>query len=165
MFAGLIFAKVHLEYLECRSYLPSIGIFIALGIVLNEIIKGKGTSILMKSFMPVIAIFSFISYNYSGDFADGMAYYSSLIKSNSGDAYAFSQRGCWYLRLKDYDLALNDFDNAIKASPTFSDPYFNKGVIYHFMDDHVKAEHFLSLALKYDTLYPKTASLNEEGVH
>jgi tetratricopeptide (TPR) repeat protein len=162
MFAGLIFAKVHFDYLECRAYVPAIGIFIALGVLLNEIIKGKGINILLKSFIPVIAIFSFISYNYSLEFKDTIALYSSLIKSNPGNAYALSQRGCEYLKQKNFDLALSDFDNSIKASPTFSDPYFNKGVIYHFMNDHAQAEHFLSLALKYDTLYPETASLNEQ---
>jgi Tfp pilus assembly protein PilF len=161
MFAGLIFAKVHSDYLECRAYLPSIGIFIALSVLLNEIIKGKGINILLKSFIPVIVIFSFISYNYSGDFTDTIAFYTSLIKSNPGNAYALSQRGSEYLNTKNFDLALADFDNSIKASPTFSDPYFNKGAIYHFMNDHLKAEHFLSLALNYDTLYPETASLNE----
>jgi tetratricopeptide (TPR) repeat protein len=162
MFAGLIFAKVHFDYLECRAYVPAIGISIAFGVLLNEIIKGKGINILLKSFIPVIAIFSFISYNYSLEFKDTIALYSSLIKSNPGNAYALSQRGSEYLKQKNFDLALIDFDNSIKASPTFSDPYFNKGVIYHFMNDHAQAEHFLSLALKYDTLYPETASLNEE---
>jgi protein O-mannosyl-transferase len=162
MFAELTFAKVHLDYLECRSYLPSIGIFIALGVLLNETIKGMRVNILVKSFIPVLIIFSYISYNYSRDFADGGTFYSSLIKSNPVDAYALSQRGSWYLRTNSFDLALADFDNSIKASPTFSDPYFNKGVMYHFMDDHLQAEHFLSLALHYDTLYPVTASLNEE---
>ena len=161
MFAGLIFAKVHSDYLECRAYLPSIGIFIAFAVLLNEIIKRKGINILMKSFIPVIVIFSFISYNYSDDFKDTITFYTALIKSNPGNAYAFSQRGCEYLKFKNFDLALADFDNSIKASPTFSDPYFNKGVIFNFMNDHVKAEHFLSLALNYDTLYPESASLNE----
>ena len=163
MFAELIFAKVHSEYLECRAYVPAIGIFIALGVLLNEIIKGNGINILLKSFIPVIIIFSFISFNYSADFTDSIAFYTSLIKSNPGNAYAFSQRGCQYLSTKNFDLALADFNNSIKASPTFSDPYFNKGVIYHLMNDYVKAEHFLSLALNYDTLYPKTASLNEDA--
>jgi tetratricopeptide (TPR) repeat protein len=161
MFAALIFAKVHSDYLECRAYLPAIGIFIALGILLNEIIKGNGINILMKSFIPVIIIFSFISYNYSDDFKDGIAFYSSLIKSNPENANALSQRGSEYLISKNFDLALADLDNSIKADPTVSDPYFNKGLIYHFMNDHVNAEQFLSLALKYDTLYPESAKLHE----
>jgi protein O-mannosyl-transferase len=161
LFVQYIFAKVHFDYLECRAYLPSIGIFIVLSVLLNEIIRGKGINLLIKSFIPVILIFSFISYNYSLEFRDTIAFYSSLIKSNPGNAYALSQRGCQYLYTKNFDLAFADFDNSIKASPTFSDPYFNKGVIYHFMNDPVNAEHFLSIALNYDTLYPETASLSE----
>jgi tetratricopeptide (TPR) repeat protein len=162
LFVKYTFAKVHFEYLECRAYLPSIGIFITVGVLLNEIINGKEIKILQRSFIPVIILFSVLAYFYAWDFADPLTFYSSLIKANPGNAYALSQRGCQYLLTKNFELALADFDNSIKASPTFSDPYFNKGVIYHFMNDHINAEHFLSLALNYDTLYPETAGLNEE---
>jgi protein O-mannosyl-transferase len=163
MFAALNFTKVHSHYLECRAYLPAIGIFIILGVILNENIKSKGNNILLKSFIPVIIIFSIITYNYSGNFSDTITFYSSLIKSNPGNAYALSQRGCEYLKTKNFELALVDFDNSIKAKPTFSDPYFNKGIVYHFMNDPVSAEHFLSIALNYDTLYTESASLNEDA--
>jgi protein O-mannosyl-transferase len=162
MFVELIFAKVHSDYLECRSYLPSIGIFIALGVLLNDIIKGKGINTLIKILIPVIIIFSVISFNYSGDFKDTISFYSSLINSNPQNAYALSQRGIQYLNSNELDLALADFDNSIKVSPEFSDPYFNKGILYNFMKDHEKAEYFLSLALKYDTLYPESAGLRED---
>jgi tetratricopeptide (TPR) repeat protein len=162
MFVELIFAKVHSDYLECRAYLPSVGIFIALGVILNEIIKGKGINTLLKILIPVIVIFSYISYTYSEDFKDTISFYSSLINSNPGNAYALSQRGIQYLNSNELDLALTDFDNSIKVSPTFSDPYFNKGILYNFMKDHEKAEYFLSVALKYDTLYPESAGLHED---
>jgi protein O-mannosyl-transferase len=161
MFVALSFTKVHSDYLECRAYLPAVGIFITLGVLLNEIIKGKGDNILIKSFVPVIIIFSIISYTYSDDFANGVTFYSSLIKLNPNNANALSQRGSEYLISKNYDLALADFDNSINADPTVSDPYFNKGLIYHFMNDHVSSEHFLSMALKYDTLYPESGNLHE----
>ena len=161
MFVVLPFAKFHFEYLECRAYLPSIGIFIAMGVILNETMKGKELNILLKYFIPIILIFSAISYNYSWDFADGISFNSSLIKSNPANAFAFDKRGCVYLNTNSPDLAIADFDNSIKFSPTFSDPYYNMGVIYSSMNDHIRAEKYYSIALKYDTLYPESASLNE----
>ncbi len=160
LFADLIFTEVHFDYLECRSYLPAIGIFITLGVLLSEINKGKEINILMGYFIPVIVIFSFITYRYSGDFADGMTFYSSLINSNPKDAYSLNERGCWYLKEKTFDLALADFDNSIRTSPIFSDPYNNKGLLYMSLGDHTKAEKFLALALNYDTLYPKAKNDN-----
>jgi tetratricopeptide (TPR) repeat protein len=161
MFVVLPFTKFHFEYLECRAYLPSIGIFIAMGVLLNETMKGRELNILLKCFIPIILIFSAISYNYSWDFADGISFNSSLIKSNPANAFAFDKRGCVYLNTNSPDLAIADFDNSIKFSPTFSDPYYNKGVIYGSMNDHIKAERYYSIALKYDTLYPESAGLNE----
>jgi protein O-mannosyl-transferase len=163
MFVVLPFAKFHFEYLECRAYLPSIGVFIVIGVVLNETIRGKETNFLLKFFIPIILIFSAISYNYSGDFADGISFNSSLIKSNPANAIAFNKRGVVYLNTNSPDLALADFDNSIKVNPTFSEPYYNKGLIYSSMNDHIRAEQFYSIALKYDTLYPESASLNENA--
>ena len=161
MFVGLPFVKVHFDYLECRAYLPSIGIFIALGVVLNEKIKERGINILLKTFIPVILTFSLISYNYSGDFADAVSFFSSLIKSNPGNAYAYSERGSIYITRNNFDLALADLDNSIKISPTYSDPYFGKGVLYNSMNNHIRAEYFYSIALNFDTLYPESNSVYE----
>ncbi|MDR3609048.1 MAG: hypothetical protein P4L27_00625 [Ignavibacteriaceae bacterium] len=161
MFVYLSFKMLHFEYLECRAYLPSIGIFIAAGILLNETIRKNGLKILSVSFILIILAFSAIAYNYSGDYSDPITFFTSLIKLDPSNAYAFSERGSTYLAKNKLDLALSDFDHSIEISPTYSDPYFNKGVLYNALDDHIQAEHFYSDALKYDTLYPESNNLNE----
>ncbi|MDR3668872.1 MAG: tetratricopeptide repeat protein [Ignavibacteriaceae bacterium] len=162
LFVVLTFAKARFDYLECRFYLPSIGIFIALAVLLNEIIKGKGISILLKFFIPVILIFSLVSYFYSGNFADANSFYSSIIKSNPVNAYALNVRGCIYMNQKKYDLALADFDSSIKCVSTYNEPLFNKAVLYGSINDHIRAEQFYSVALKYDTLYPGETGLGAQ---
>jgi tetratricopeptide (TPR) repeat protein len=155
MFVELPIAKVHFDYLECRAYLPSIGIFIALGVFLNEIIKGKGINILRKMLIPLILAFSVMSYSYSENFAEPIVFFSSLIKSNPRNAFAYSERGSINLFKNNLDLALADFDNSIKISPTYSNPSYKKGLLYINMNDHIRAEHFFSVAINYDTLYPE----------
>jgi protein O-mannosyl-transferase len=162
MFADISYAKVHSEYLECRAYLPSIGVFIALAILLNMKIKREGMILLIKTGIPILALFTFITYTYSSVFSDVTTFYTSLINSNPRNAFALSQRGCSYLYTRNFDLALNDFDNAIRYGPTYSDSYFNKGVLYNLKDDHINAEKYMSMALKYDTLYKEEASLCEK---
>jgi protein O-mannosyl-transferase len=161
MFVELAFAKVRFQYLECRSYLPSIGAFIALGIFINGIFRAKGINILAGIFIPVILIFGIISYNYSGVYTDGISFFSSIIKSNRANAYAFSERGCIYLANKNIELALADFDSSIKISPALSDAYFNKAVLFNSINNHTQAELLLSQALHYDTLYPEANNLKE----
>jgi len=161
MFIKLPISKVYFDYLEHRAYLPAIGFFITLGVLLNEKIKGKRINILQKTIIPVILIFAALSYNYSGDFTDGVAFFSTLIKSSPGNAFAFSRRGCVYLSRKNYVLALDNFDHSIKVNPIYSDPYYNKGVLYNSLNDPIQAEHFYSIALYYDTLYPEVNNLKE----
>jgi tetratricopeptide (TPR) repeat protein len=162
MLVQLDFARSRFDYLECRFYLPSIGIFIVLGVILNEIIKRKGINILPKIFIPVLILFSTASYIYSGNFADAKTFYSSIIKSNPENAYALNVRGCVYLNQKKYDLALADFDSSIKFVSTYNEPFFNKAVLFSSINDHIRAEQFFSTALKYDTLYPGGTSLGAQ---
>jgi protein O-mannosyl-transferase len=161
MIVTLPFVKVHFDYLECRSYLPSIGIFLALGVFLNEIITMEKINISYKIFIPLIMIFSLLSYNYSRDYVDGVSFFSSLLKSNPGDAYAYRERGSNYLAENKIDLALKDFDNSIRISPTYSRSYYYMGAAYALLKDHIQAEHFFSVALNYDTLYPGDKNLDE----
>jgi tetratricopeptide (TPR) repeat protein len=160
MFVVLPLTNVHYEYLEHRAYLPSIGIFIALGILLNEILKEDKKNILIIIILPLIVIFSFISYNYSEDFADGITFFSSLIKTNPENSFAYGERGRIYLSKNNPDLALSDFDNSIRISPTNSLAYFHKGVLYNSLNNPAYAEQLFSTALNYDTLYPLNNSLH-----
>ena len=165
MFVKLPFSKVHFDYLECRAYLPSIGIFISLSVLLNEIIKEKRGKVLIMIIMPAILTFAILSYSYSEAYADGVSLFSSLIKSDQKNAFAYSERGRIYLSKKDYDPALSDFDNSIRISPTYSHAYFHKGTLFNSTNNPVKAEQSFSTALKYDTLYPEINSLHEHAYY
>ena len=163
MFIRLAFTMTKFEYLECRAYLPSIGIFITEGILLNEIIKGKGIKTLQKVLVMLIVIFSILTFGYSHVFADPLVLYSDVIQSNPNNAFALNERGSIHIKNNEIGLALVDYDNSIKISPEFSNPYFNKGALYNYLKDHNKAEHFYSLALKYDTLYPEAMNPAESS--
>ena len=159
MFLRIRQADFSFEYLECRAYLPSIGIFLAVGIFLNEMIKKNG--ILIKMFIPVIIVFSVLTFMYSDIFTHPMLFYSSVIDSNPKNAYALCSRGNLYTAAGDLNQALTDYDSAIAVVPYFSEPYFDKGAIYNSSGNYLLAEKFLGEALKYDTLYPSINKLHD----
>ena len=161
MFLRMPLGKYHFEYLECRVYLPSIGIIIAAGIYLKEVIKKNETRILLISFIPLILIFSALSFTYSNDFEGALQFYNSVIKSNPENAYALCSRGCLFFANRNLEPALTDFDNSITAIPIYSESYYDKGALYNSMGDKVSAEKFYAEALKYDTLYPSINNLYE----
>jgi protein O-mannosyl-transferase len=155
MLIKLPLAKFQFEYLECRGYLPSIGIFITAGILLNETIKIKQIYGAVISFLVIVTAFTILTYIYTNEYSDPLTFYSSIIKSNPRNVYALNERGLIYLTEGKSEEALEDLDNAIKTFPEYVFAYLNKGALYHNNNDHLKAEYFYSIALRYDTLFPK----------
>jgi protein O-mannosyl-transferase len=146
------------EYFEYRAYLPMIGILIILGIMAKELPARITFNKILKVIIPVLLIFGYITYNHSSDFANPFSFFSSAIDANPFNAFAISERGSIYLKNNNIGLAIADYDYSIKLSPEFSTPYYNKGALYSYLNDHNNSEHFFSLALKYDTLHPEASN-------
>ena len=161
MLVRIALGKYQFEYLECRVYMPSIGIFLAVGVLLNDFFKKDEILILLKYFSPLIVVFSVISFVYSNVFAAPLNFYSEAIKSNPDNVYAMCSRGCLYAGSENLDLALSDFNNSIRIVPKYSEAYYDKAALYNAKGDHLSAENYYSEALKYDTLYPKINTLHE----
>jgi protein O-mannosyl-transferase len=143
------------EYFEYRTYLPVIGILVILGIMAKQLPARITFNKTLKVIIPVLLVFAYMTYNHSADFANPFSFFSSAIDANPKNAFAISERGSTYLKSNNIDLAIADYDYAIKLAPEFSTPYFNKGALYSYLKDHNNSEHFFSLALKYDTLHPE----------
>src|ERR1043165_4057250 len=61
----------------------------------------------------------------------------------------YNVRGLNYYRKAEYDLALADFDKAIKLAPWFAEPYTNRGLIEDIKGDyaHAIADHDQAIRL------------------
>jgi protein O-mannosyl-transferase len=146
-------AEFSAEYFEHRTLLPVIGVFITLGILLDLVSEKWKADKIIKIFIPVILFYAVISYIHSNDYTDPVAFFSSAISANPGNAAALNSRGSEYLHSGNLQQSLADYDSAMHVCPIYSSPYFNEGNIYHQSGDEIKAEYYYSLALKYDTLY------------
>jgi protein O-mannosyl-transferase len=151
-------AEFGVEYFEHRTLLPMIGILIMLGTFFNTLLNKWSSKRTIGLFIPILIIYSIIAYIYSKDYSDPMTFFSSAIASNSDNVGALNARGVEYMQNGNIQESLADLDRAIEIYPYYSTPYFNKGLIYHSVGDHIKAEYSFSQALKYDTLLPEVAS-------
>jgi protein O-mannosyl-transferase len=154
MFFKSYFATIGFDYFEYRAYLPIIGILLIIGILINElsaIIFIKRIKIIS---IPLFIIYCIISFTHMEDFADPISFFSSAIKTNSNNAFALGERGTALFYQGSKEKAIEDFENSIKANPTYPMPYFNEGLIYSGSKDHKMAEYYFTLALHYDTLSP-----------
>src|ERR1035437_5382999 len=146
-------AEFSAEYFEHRTLLPTIGIFIMLGAFLNTLLIKWTSQRVIKLFIPIIIVYSFIAFVHTKDYSDPMAFFSSAISSNPNNAAALNSRGSEYLHNGNIRQSLADYESAIQVCPDYSSPYFNEGGIYHDSGDEIKAEYCFSQALRYDTLY------------
>ena len=78
---------------------------------------------------------------------------TAVIKSAKGDkgdklAEAFDHRGAAYRMQGEYNLAIQDYNQAIKLSPKFAQAYNNRGVVYDHKGDFDRALQDFDQAIK-----------------
>jgi tetratricopeptide (TPR) repeat protein len=161
MFFRSYFANIGYDYLEYRAYLPIIGILLIIGFLLNELTTAISFKKLLTISISLLLVYSIVAFIYSKDFADPFSFLTSAIKVSSNNALALQIRGTEYFNMGDNEKALLDYDNSIRISPTYSMPYYHKGLIYVKLKDYYRAENSFSLALKYDTLDRKNNFFQE----
>lgn len=74
-----------------------------------------------------------------GDFPTAMRHYNEAIKRNPTDPRLFRNRALCYSKLMEFQLALNDCDQAIKLDANFVRAYVQKGAILTLMKEQAKA--------------------------
>jgi tetratricopeptide (TPR) repeat protein len=155
MFLRSYISDIGYEYFDYRAYLPIIGILIISGFLINKLSASVSFKKMLVFSIPILLVYSITAFFHSAVYADPISFFTSAIKVNPQNSMAFNSRGCMYLDNGRTNEAIADFDNSIKACTTYSVPYNNKGLLYRSLGDHKRAEYYLSLALYYDTLYPK----------
>jgi formylglycine-generating enzyme required for sulfatase activity/lipoprotein NlpI len=82
---------------------------------------------------------------------------TALIKSNTKNsqilAIAYNNRGNAYTSERQYDLAIADYDEAIKINPTYAKPFNNRGVAYQKQGNYDLALKDFAAAITIDPNY------------
>lgn len=74
-------------------------------------------------------------------------------------AIALTNRGAARQKLKEYDAAIDDLDEAIKLNPKLSRAFFNRGTVYYGKNDAKRAMADFNEAIRLDPMDP-TALVN-----
>ncbi|MDR3609051.1 MAG: glycosyltransferase family 39 protein [Ignavibacteriaceae bacterium] len=156
-------ADIGIEYFEYRAYLPMMGILLIAGILISKIPSRYSSNQIIKMSMPVLLLYSIISFIHSTVFADPLSFFTSAVNANSKNAMALNSRGCIYSNKGEMEEAIKDFNDAIRIIPIYSNPYYNMGDTYNTLGDNSRAEDLYTNALKYDTLYPNLNVLKDNA--
>lgn len=134
---------------ERYSYVPYIGLLFMIGEVYNNYagsLSGKGLIQILKIIIPasvVIAgcIFCYITYNRAQVWNDNESLWTDVIKKHPGVAVAYKNRGLHYVDNKEYDKALQDYNNFIAIKQ-------DDGTVYSQRANMYGLQHKYDLALK-----------------
>jgi protein O-mannosyl-transferase len=133
--------RVGLQSMADRfTYLPSIGPFLIIGLVVawvaNKKVVSSKISLLMKPIGLTVAFIILISMSYLTIkqiflWENDIKLWSYAIdRDPDGAVVCYNNRGTAYGKMGQYDKALEDLDKAIMLYPDYSDAYSNRGIIY-----------------------------------
>jgi len=144
-------ANYFFNYLEHRSYLPIIGLIIAVSFFIAEYKVKIKPALSIAAGIILISLFSFLTYSHSQDYKDIITFYSAAIKSNPDkNAYAYNNRAMAFYDQKDDQESISDHDMAISIFQS-ADLYYNKGYTEFKMKDMATAMHDFTKAITLDS--------------
>ncbi|MFH0943732.1 MAG: tetratricopeptide repeat protein [Planctomycetota bacterium] len=90
-------------------------------------------------FLLVLAALDTLTFQRCQVWRTTEALWTDVIARQPGSAIAFNSRGVARLAKGDFNLALQDFDQAIRINPAFLDPYNNRGAVRMALQQYEQA--------------------------
>ena len=84
------------------------------------------------------------------------------IQNDRSLAHKYNESGLVYLNKKQYEKALEEFDQSIKLYPSYAEAYYNRGEVYYEKDEYEKALSDFDKAIELDLTYTKIIKSNED---
>jgi len=107
------------------AYIPSIGVFILVAIVIDYFyFKFKKAIITIA--LIIIPTLIFLTYQRSVIWQNSMSLFNDMLLKHPNRFVILNNRGFMYLYSRKYNLAEIDFSKAINVKPDYNDPYFGR---------------------------------------
>lgn len=97
-----------------------------------------------------------LAYAHLGELHEALHDCNAAISLDSGDIAAFGNRGFTYLRMKQFDHAISDFDVAIKGEPRSAFLLYGRGLAKEMKGDKVSGHADIAAALNLDSEVAET---------
>jgi tetratricopeptide (TPR) repeat protein len=155
-------AEYIMVYAEHRMYLPIIGLLLIIAYWFNDYKIKFNTSKLGILFIPILFIFTYITYTHTDSYKNSIIFYSSVIDVSHNNMFAYTSRGVEYYKNNKTQNALSDFNKAIEIFP-YSYAYLYRGIIETKMQNYYAAEKDYTDAIALDPL-SETACINRASI-
>ena len=115
---------------EHRTYMPSVGFFLAFVAGVFALLKNKNMNIALAIFGVIILFNSALTYQRNIVWKSDFSLWSDIIKKSPYKARAYVNRGKIYNELRQYENAIADLTKAAEVDPRYALAYTNRGFAY-----------------------------------
>jgi tetratricopeptide (TPR) repeat protein len=142
------------DYLECRAYLPAIGLLMITAELLRHWAETKNQKNILAVGFVVVGIFFVQAYLYSNSFKNSLAFYKNAVEASPEKGANQYNVGRIYLAAGNLAKAEEHLVQATTLCPAKSEAFVNLGQVY-FKERRIAEA--LATAKKAATLNPKNA--------
>jgi tetratricopeptide (TPR) repeat protein len=121
---------------ERYTYLPYVGLFLAPSVILADLyFSRKKNSQLIVYAVLAVSLFAYSYQTYKRCFVwkDTLTIWNDALSKKPDIVKGLNGRGDAYNEIKEYRLAIVDFDQAIRLNDTYTDAYYNRGIAEYFV--------------------------------
>jgi len=130
---------------ERYTYLPYIGLSMALLMILFHIFKGK-SRLIQNFFVSLLVLFviGFVTLTFLRNkvWENPDTLFTEVIENSPGKAessMAYYNRGNEFFRLKNAEKAISDYSAAIKIYPAYHEAFYNRGLVFYLSGENNSA--------------------------
>ncbi|MBU1523711.1 MAG: tetratricopeptide repeat protein, partial [Candidatus Omnitrophica bacterium] len=152
------YARLAFPAMEHHFYLPSVGIYIVLAVILNNLyLKRKKYFLYMGA--GVISLFSLLTFLRNYEYKDAVLFWKISSQRNPKSAYIHNEVGREYLKRNKLNRAEGKFKKALMFSKRAADTIISKkmlSAVYYHKKNYHQAEKLLNELLKLNPPPPGT---------
>lgn len=148
LFTAIVSVNEWFDYLECRAYIPAVGIIIFL-ITLFGKFYPKGQIRKAALILPLVLVVLLGSLNIikSREYSDILSFYDGVLSINPKFAMAYNNRGMAKKFRGQTREAIDDFNEAIRLNPKFSVAYYNRATAKIDLGNYQRVKEDLDTAI------------------
>ena len=122
-------------------YLPSIGIAVILAWGIPFLIKREDTrkKILSPVSIAALSIMAVLTWQQCGYWKNSITIFTHTLQVTKNNFFAHNQRGADYDKLGQYQLAIEDYNEAIPLKPDLAETYNRRGNVYDKLGQYQSA--------------------------
>jgi len=140
-------------FFEHRTYLPSVGYFLILVMIIYSLLWKKSRIWAIGVFAIILGVNSFLTFQRNKVWKNDLTLWTDVVSKSPGKARPYVNLGITYGDLHDYEKSLTYLSKAIEINPVFLYAYWNRGLTYDNMNQPYKAIADYSKAIEINPQY------------